>query len=121
MGVALHYGRANPYLVYKVAILCSNPYTNKSLALLREATVWPQDMGRKVGTAVPISGGAGSPPNSVAWAEAYLRTKWYLDPSSRLATTDMGRKLEGCTPFWEELGPHLQQCDLGLPPYQVAS
>jgi len=23
----------------------------------------------------------------------YLRTKWYLDPSSRLATTDMGRKL----------------------------
>ena len=26
--------------------------------------------------------------------EAYLHTKWHLDPSSRLATTDMGRKLE---------------------------
>jgi len=23
----------------------------------------------------------------VAWADAYLRTKWHLDPSSRLATT----------------------------------
>jgi len=29
----------------------------------------------------------------VAWAEAYLRTKWYLDPSSRLATIDWGREV----------------------------
>ena len=29
------------------------------------------------------------------WAEAYLRTKWHLDPSGRLATTDMGRRLRG--------------------------
>jgi len=29
----------------------------------------------------------------------YLRTKWQLDPSSRLATTDMG-KIEGLCPFW---------------------
>jgi len=28
----------------------------------------------------------------VAIAEAYLHTKWNIDPSSRLATTDMGRK-----------------------------
>jgi len=47
------------------------------------------DMGRKL-RAVPLLGEAGSP--SVAWAKAYLRTKWHLDPSSRLATTDMGRK-----------------------------
>ena len=26
-------------------------------------------------------------------AEAYLHTKWNIDPSSRLVTTDMGRKL----------------------------
>jgi len=33
-------------------------------------------------------------------AEAYLRTRWHLDPSSRLATTDMGRKLGvGALPF----------------------
>jgi len=31
----------------------------------------------------------------VAWAEASLRTKWHLDPSSLLATTDMGQKLGG--------------------------
>jgi len=27
-------------------------------------------------------GGAGSPSDSVAWAKAYLSTKWHLDPSS---------------------------------------
>ena len=32
------------------------------------------------------------------WDKAYLRTKWHLDPSSRLATTDMGRKL-GAVPL----------------------
>ena len=29
---------------------------------------------------------------SVAWPEAYLRTKWHLDPSRCLATIDMGQK-----------------------------
>jgi len=68
--------------------------------------------------------GAGSPSNNVAWAEAYLRTKWHLDPSSRLATTDMRQKLgDCCAPFLGEVGPHLTQCGLGrgLPLYQVAS
>jgi len=32
---------------------------------------------------------------SVAWAEAYLRAKWHLDPSSRLATR-RGPKIGGC-------------------------
>jgi len=42
----------------------------------------------------------------VAWAKAYLHTKWYLDPSSRLVTIDMGRKLGRLCPFGEgELGP----------------
>jgi len=43
----------------------------------------------------------------VARAEAYLRTKWHLDPSTRLATTGVGRKLGGCcTSFWGKgLGP----------------
>jgi len=31
--------------------------------------------------------------------EFYLSTKWHLDPFSRLATTDMGRKLGGCGPL----------------------
>ena len=38
------------------------------------------------GSGVPIE-------HKVAWAEAYFHTKWYLHPSSHLATTNMGRKL----------------------------
>ena len=30
---------------------------------------------------------------------AYLPTKWHLDPSSHVATTDMGQKLGGLCPF----------------------
>jgi len=37
--------------------------------------------------------------HKVAWAEAYLHTKWHLDASSRLATIDMGRKLGDSVPF----------------------
>ena len=36
--------------------------------------------------------GLGLVVHNVAWAEAYHRTKWHLDPSSRLATIDMGQK-----------------------------
>ena len=59
------------------------------------------------------------------WAEAYLRSKWHLDPSSRLTTIDMGQKfgVGGCAFFMRELGSHLTQRRLGrgLPPCQVAS
>ena len=52
--------------------------------------------------------------HKVGWAEAYLHTKWHLNPSSRLATTDIGHKLGGYAPLEErELGPHLTQCRLG--------
>jgi len=49
-------------------------------------------MGRKQRAAVPPWGEMGPHLTYVAWAKAYLRTKWHLDPSSRLAATDMGRK-----------------------------
>jgi len=50
----------------------------------------------------------------VVWAEAYLRTKWHLDPCSRLTTIDMGLKLGASPPFWGGgLGPHLTQSRLG--------
>ena len=32
----------------------------------------------------------------MAWVEAYLRTKWHLDASNRLATIDMGRNFGQC-------------------------
>jgi len=77
---------------------------------------------------VPLLGrGSLAPSNNVAWAEAYLRTKWHLDTSSSLLTIDTGQKIgeeRGLCPFWEgELGAHLTQCRLsqGLPPYQVTS
>jgi len=37
--------------------------------------------------------------HNIARAEAYLRTKWRLDPSSRLVTMNMGRKLGALPPF----------------------
>jgi len=47
-------------------------------------------------------GGAGSPCNNVTWAEAYLRTKWHLDPScSSLATINMGRNVQGAVPRFQ--------------------
>jgi len=55
----------------------------------------------------------------VAWAEAYLRAKYRLDPSSRLATLNIGRILGSSAPFLgRERGPHLTQSRLcrGLPP-----
>ena len=82
------------------------------------------NIGRREGAAVPLFGGGEMGPikHDVAWAEIYLRIKWHLDPSSRLATVDMGRKL-GAVPFYwgGELGPHLTQCGLGqgLSPCQV--
>ena len=53
----------------------------------------------------------------------YTRTTWHLDPSNRLNTIDMGRKLVLPFFFWGERGPNLTQFRLGrdLPPYQVAS
>ena len=41
------------------------------------------------------------PKHRVAWAEAYLRAKWHLDISRRLATINMGRKFGGSTSIWE--------------------
>jgi len=54
-------------------------------------------MGRKWGGAPPPF--AGGSKHNVAWNEAHLRAKCHLDPSSRLATIDMGRKLGGSAPF----------------------
>ena len=56
----------------------------------------------------------------------YLRTKWHLDLSSRLATIHEP-KVGAAIPLFGERGwvptPHLTQCRFGrgLPPDQVAS
>jgi len=63
------------------------------------------EMGRKlVCGSAPFWGGVCVPIcHKVAWAEVYLRTKWHLDPSSRLATTDIGRKLRVWVPIYHNM------------------
>jgi len=81
-------------------------------------------MGRKFGD-VSLFGRAVSPSNIyMARAEAYLHSKWHLDPSNRFATMDMSRQVGGAAvPLLGELCTHLKQCFLGqgIPPNQVAS
>jgi len=85
-------------LPYQVASSSIQPLNNKH--------------GKKLvgGWGCPFSGGRWVPiERKVAWAEACLHTKSHLSQSSRLATTDIGRKL-GCAALGEgELGPHLKQ------------
>jgi len=57
-------------------------------------------MGRNLGAVSPFWGAELGPHLAqVAWAEAYLHTECHLDPCSRLATIDMGRKLGASAPF----------------------
>ena len=73
-------------------------------------------MGRKLGRGLwPLCGEvAGSPSNTVAWAETRgLATSipsgiLNLNPFSHLATTDM-HKIGGAVPLWG-MGHHLTQC-----------
>ena len=59
--------------------------------------------------------------HTVAWAEAYLRTKWHLDLPRRLATTDMGRKLGDCAPLGEGAGSPPNTMWPGLRPTSMPS
>jgi len=85
------------------------------------------DMSLKVRLCPPFFGGRGQLRPHLAQCGLgrglYIRTKWHVDPSSRLVTIDTGRKLGALPPFCgEELDLHLTQCRLGrgVPPYQVA-
>ena len=74
--------------LYQMAYRCIQPFGHKR-------------HGPKSGGAMPLFTGSWIPIlHNVASAEVYLPTKWHLDPSSHLATTDMGRKL-GAVPLLE--------------------
>ena len=94
----------------------SRPISIRS-GILIHSTVWPQLIWvENWGLCSHFWGGRLGPYlHNMAWAEAYRRTKWHLDPSSRLATIDMGRKLGAVPPpFWEgERSRHLTQCRMG--------
>jgi len=82
------------------------------------------DMGRKVG-AVPVCRGwpflGGGLVPHLTQCRLGLRTKWHLNPSSRLATIDIWAEKWGLYPLFleggEELGPHLTQCRLWCETY----
>jgi len=78
--------------------------------ILMHPAIWPQETWAEnlAGAVLHLLGGG----SWLAWAQAYLHTKWHLNPSSCLATTDMGQKLGGCAPFGGELGSHLTKCGL---------
>jgi len=84
------------------------------------------DMGQKLGGGgcALFSGGSWVPiEHKVAWAEAYLHTKWHqsIQPFGH---NGHWPKIGGSVPLrGGELGPHLTQCRVGqgLSPYQVAS
>jgi len=68
----------------------------------------------KRGDAVPLSGGERGSHLTQCGLRRSSKAKGHLDPSSRLATTDMGRKLGGCAPSLAgQLGSHPTQCGQG--------
>jgi len=102
----------------------------RGLPLYRVASLSMQPFGHntwtKIGRVVPPFLGEGERGTHLTQCRLGrgLRTKWHLTPSSRLATTNIGRKFGDCASLGEgELGPHLRQCRVsrGLSPYQVAS
>ena len=76
-------------------------------------------------SAVAEMGNSGHKSNTVAWADAYLHTKWHLSPSRHLTTTHMDRislKKGGTVPFrGGGAGTPSNTMSLGLRPTPVAS
>jgi len=71
-------------------------YSNKSSSVAEMGDRGHNRHGPKRGggAAVPLSWGELGPHLAqCGWAQTYLHAKWHLDPSSRLATTGMSRKL----------------------------
>jgi len=95
--------------------------------ILIHPAVWPQlEMGQKVGWVLcPLLRGAGSPSNAMSPVPrpTSVPHTWHLDPSSRLATTDIwAENWVRAVPFLGGgTGSHLTQSGRGLRPCQVSS
>jgi len=93
--------------------------TSVASGILILPAVWPQQTcAENWGGGCAPFGGAGFSSDTkcgLGRLEAYLPTKWHLDLSSRLATTDMGRKLGGAVPLCSRRAgsDRLTQCGLG--------
>ena len=85
--VMQHCSNVVRFIAYNTRTQSMNTCT-RAKQLLRWATV-PVQSGPTVGgrgCCAPMHGGAEFPPNTVAWTEAYIHTKWHPNPSNRLAT-----------------------------------
>jgi len=81
-------------------------YKSSAVAEMHDRLTTIADMGRKVeGCRAPLREELG-----LHLTQCGLRTKWYLDPSSRFATIGMGRKVGAAVPpFWGERRPRLRR------------
>jgi len=88
----------NELSLYVYLLAWAEAYTYVPSGVFIHPGVWPQyTSAAKLGAAVPFFRGGGTPIlHIVAWAEAYFRTKWRHDLSSRLATIDVP-KMGGCS------------------------
>ena len=80
-------------------VACAEAYQSTTIPsfMLIHPTVWPQ----YTNVTDKTDRHTGQTQRSVAWAEVYLRTKWHLNLSSHLATTDISHVLRGeggCAP-----------------------
>jgi len=109
--------------MYSSAMLKRNKNIEEVLSSSCDGRPCYSKVGRQVrGYCAPFSEGVGSTFNVARPAEAYLRTKWYPFPSSRLARIDMSRKVGAAVPplgGGGQMGSYVTQCRLGrgLPPY----
>jgi len=90
--------------------------TSLPSGILIHPAIWPQQIWAKNWGTPPLFGEEELGPHLAQYGlgrDLYLPAKWHLDPSSRLATIDMGRILGAVLPFWRgEAGPHVTKCRL---------
>ena len=105
--------------------LTTAPYKNSKQVLSSSWDGWPfghNRHGPKIGCVSLLREASWIPmSHNVPWAEAYLRTKWHLDPYSRLATINMGRKLGSVSLFWGGAGSPSNALWLGPRPTYMRS
>jgi len=81
------------------------PTSEPNGILMIDPTVWPQQTWAENWGLCPLLWGIWVPTShNVAWTGAYLRAKFHLDPSNRLATIHQRCRHTDMTEHWEQTG-----------------
>jgi len=83
--------------------------------------VWPQYTWAENWGRAPFRGELGPDLTQRRWSEAYHRTKCHLDPSSRLATTDIAENWGVCPLLGRGAGSPSNTMSIGLGPTSLPS